>query len=1168
MTRFFIALYDKLSSRKWLAWSILGILILSCTGLAIRLNYQEDISAFLPLDEQAAKYSAVYNNLDGQGKVVVVFQTGKEGEKGIEEIQEAIDSFCEILTETDTIDCIRDLQARHDESRIMDMLGFIWQNYPYMLSDADFVRIDSMMANSAFIKRQMEYNRQMIMLPTSGLMTQSVCHDPLHLSAPITSALQQTNVGDAFQVINGYIFTKECDKGIVSFESPYGISESRRNAMMADILDQAINVYHRQNPDSKIEISAVGAPLIAVTNAKQIKQDSFIAVALAVVLIFIVLYTSFRRFSDIFWIGISISVGWLFAIGCISLLKDGISMIVIGIGSVIIGIAVNYPLHFIDHLKHEKNKRNALKDMVQPLLIGNITTVSAFLCLVLLDAEAMRDLGIFSSLMLIGTILFVLILLPVLVPSRCSGTPTGIVPGHFSLPKLSTKLARTIPWAVAVITFILFFFSINTSFDSNIQNINYMTSSQRANLQLLTSSMEQTDSARLLYVVAEGETMEEALRNNEDLLRSLDTLPGIRQISGIGRLIPSKRKQEENAQRWNKLWDSHPEMKRQFGRACEETGFAEASFSPFVRMTSEKLGIQEADYFSEAMPLFAENFIMKGNGIIKIVNFVSIDKQVYDRLKQHIRDRLPQEAYAFDATDMGNHLVTVLSDSFNYIGFVCGFVVFFFLWLSFGRLELSLLSFLPLAVSWIWILGIMDICSIQFNIVNIILATFIFGQGDDYTIFITEGLMYEYAYGKKTIQAYKNSVAVSGIIMFIGIGTLIVARHPAMRSLAEVAIVGMVTVVLMAFYLPPLVFRWLTILNGEVREYPLTIKRIVYSLYSFMAFLLGLVFSMPVIFVYTLFVKKQEKVSLFIHKILEKFSKFVIYRVPGTSFKIVNPHGETFQRPALIICNHQSQLDLMAVMSVYPKITILTKDWVWNNPFYGRIIRASEFYPVTNGVDSYLLGMKNMVKRGYSIVVFPEGTRSANGILRFHKGAFLLAQQLELDILPFYLHGFNDVLPRHDFMLREGSMTMEIGERMPAQQVMAMDCMMLRKFFHTQYVRRFAEMRRKYETSAYFIPFVRYKYMYKGSEIERRSRKLLSERDAISKIVDRDFSSVESYTFEESGQGEIPFIFAKAHPNMQVYAEFTDEDNYLVASNLQGIPDNLHFSLTPNTDCL
>lgn len=113
-----------------------------------------------------------------------------------------------------------------------------------------------------------------------------------------------------------------------------------------------------------------------------------------------------------------------------------------------------------------------------------------------------------------------------------------------------------------------------------------------------------------------------------------------------------------------------------------------------------------------------------------------------------------------------------------------------------------------MAVSWLWILGIMALFGMQFNIVNIILATFIFGQGDDYTIFMTEGAMYEYAYRRKMLASYKHSIIISALIMFIGIGTLIVARHPALHSLAEVTIAGMFSVVLMAYIFPPLVFKF------------------------------------------------------------------------------------------------------------------------------------------------------------------------------------------------------------------------------------------------------------------------------------------------------------------------------------------------------------------------
>ena len=98
---------------------------------------------------------------------------------------------------------------------------------------------------------------------------------------------------------------------------------------------------------------------------------------------------------------------------------------------------------------------------------------------------------------------------------------------------------------------------------------------------------------------------------------------------------------------------------------------------------------------------------------------------------------------AFDAGSITRRMIASLSDNFNYVLYICGLIVFVFLLFSLGRLELTLIAFTPLALSWVWILGLMGLFDIKFNIVNIILATFIFGQGDDYTIFMTEGLMIE-----------------------------------------------------------------------------------------------------------------------------------------------------------------------------------------------------------------------------------------------------------------------------------------------------------------------------------------------------------------------------------------------------------------------------------------
>ena len=134
-----------------------------------------------------------------------------------------------------------------------------------------------------------------------------------------------------------------------------------------------------------------------------------------------------------------------------------------------------------------------------------------------------------------------------------------------------------------------------------------------------------------------------------------------------------------------------------------------------------------------------------------------------------------------------------------------------------------------------------------------------------------------------------------------------------------------------------------------------------------------------------------------------------------------------FEHPHVIICNHQSHLDLLCQLIFTPNIIFLTNDWVWKNPFYGLLIRNAEYYPVADGIDSLLPKLRSLTERGYSIALYPEGTRSKDcRIGRFHTGAFYIAEQLGLDILPMCLYGTGRVLRKGTHHLNKGPIHIEV----------------------------------------------------------------------------------------------------------------------------------------------
>ena len=695
MTTLILQIFEVLKVHPLLRWISLIVLTVILVLLTTEQSYKEDISDFLPLENEQQKAFMEYQSSSNARRIYVIFHSPNNS------CQPAVDLFVDILEATDTSHII-DFLYDDDPEVVQDAMNSIYTQIPYLLTTEDYARIDSLIRVPDFIAHQLENDKQLLMLPSAGMMSLQIQHDPLNLFGIVLERQKQK---------------KQANSCMLLIDSPFGASETENNTKLVSMVQHICDSVNNQFPKASVRLT--GGPVIAVGNAQQIKKDSIISITLAVILILILLWLAFRNIRNLLLIAVSIGWGWLFAMGCLTLVHKEVSIIVIGISSVILGIAVNYPLHLIDHLSHTDNIRSALKEIVMPLVVGNITTVGAFLALLPLESVALRDLGLFSSFLLIGTIIFVLLWLPHMI--RQVPKTTRNIWGRISDVQVENK-SWTV-WAVVVLTVMLGYFSFQTSFDADLRNINYMTDEQKNDMRYL---------------------------EHVTLFKSVDS----------------------DVKRWNEWCMSKGKVLcQQLREESNKRGFAEDSFDEFY----------------------------------KLVHAAPTD----------------------ETQSLTSAIVNNLSGNFNYIGWACGFIVFFFLWFSLGSIELALISFLPMAVSWIWILGIMSLLGIQFNVVNIILATFIFGQGDDYTIFMTEGCQYEYAYRRKMLSSYKHSIILSALIMFIGIGALIIAKHPALYSLAEVTIIGMFSVVLMAYLFPPLLFRCLVYSHGKERLQPLTIKNFV-----------------------------------------------------------------------------------------------------------------------------------------------------------------------------------------------------------------------------------------------------------------------------------------------------------------------------------------------------
>lgn len=354
-------------------------------------------------------------------------------------------------------------------------------------------------------------------------------------------------------------------------------------------------------------------------------------------------------------------------------------------------------------------------------------------------------------------------------------------------------------------------------------------------------------------------------------------------------------------------------------------------------------------------------------------------------------------------------------------------------------------------------------------------------------------------------------------------------------------------------------FRLFTHRKGERKDAATTLGRLYRSLVTISFFLITSIGVLPFVNMYMRLGKSSDKKKLRLHRMLMNLSRFETKCFPGSRVRYENKDERELERPSLIICNHQSHLDLPVLMSLHPKLIFLTNDWVWNSKYFGNLIRSAEYLPVSAGMDVIIPKLKDLVRRGYSIVVFPEGTRSEDcRIQRFHQGAFKLAEELGLDILPMTIHGAGDFLPKKDFMLRKCDITLRILPRVSKSDIASLLLRERASKFRKLIKEEYDKIADEKETAEYFKSLVLYKYAYRGWKVVSKAREELRRIIGNGEIT-KEEKACKKVRIQNSGIGTYALLYALVNKGVDVHAYESNKKDYEIAVNTGGLPDNLTY---------
>lgn len=831
MKRLAVSIYHYFKNHKAIFYVVLILPTVLFAYLASKIEFEEDITKLLPATKDGGTAELVFSNLKVKDKIFILFNPKSE-EVDMEDLIATCDEFIETLVEKDSTHSVIDnVLYQLDEELFLDGISFLYDNVPTFIRSSQYQQLDSLLEKEQ-VERQMEENYAELRSAAGSAFVGMITQDPIGIRNIFLSEAGNLGGGiggGSFTMCGNHIFTADTSI-LVAFLSPnFSSLNSRQATVLADMIDDEIQRFQETHPD--VEILYHGAPVQSVFNSRQIKKDIVTTISISLLVICFILIICFRNKSTLAYLILPVIYGVLFSLAIMYLIKGSMSLMALGIGAIVMGVAFSYCIHMITHFKYVSDPVIVLKDQTIPLILGCLTTIGAFMGLLLTNSELLKDFGLFATFGLIGTPLFCLIFLP-----------------HFFNPKKNKKSEKAFAilekinsfpierqkWLIVlifVVSAVCFTFSDRVKFDENLQNIGYHEEKVVHSRLLLESKTSNNHST--FYFAATSQDLDSALIYNRLLTKKLDELMDSGYIYGYSNpaalFIPLEQ-QEERIERWYEYWtdSKKQDIRKKITEAGNRYKFAPNTFAPFYNMLNaeyEPVSLFDAEVLP---PEILNNIIEYTDGKYLVFTPVQMERiDLVDKEGRQVGKKIVGDDPHFIVIDpmyYTNEMVEAVHSDFDIALGVSSLFVLLVLFLSYRSIMLTLLAFLPMGLSWYIVVGCMGIFGIPFNLINIIISTFIFGIGVDYSIYIMDGLLSEYRGRGVLIMYHKTAIFFSAVILIIVIISLLFASHPAISSIGVTTLIGMGATILIAYSLQPFLFRLLISNRTSEGKAPVTLS--------------------------------------------------------------------------------------------------------------------------------------------------------------------------------------------------------------------------------------------------------------------------------------------------------------------------------------------------------
>ncbi len=811
MHRIFLPLYRYFHKHRTALYLLLAGSFLLFLAFGLRLRFEEDIVKLLPRSSTDSELA--FSDIGLKDKVFIQI-TSADPANPLDPVTLGgyMDEYCEALLQRDSAThYITGILHNLDMGTMLGAMDYGFEHLPCFIDTSLYAAFEAALEPEA-VEAAMQRNLELLEADETGETSQLVTMDPLGLRDILLNELMPGDGGSVggYTIEDGHFFCPDKTVALAFLSPGFNSMDSHAGTQFYRLMHRERKVFEAAHPEARV--LAHGTPLSSVSNASTIKGDLLMTVGLSLLVILVILLLSFHSWTFIWQQIVPILYGAVFALACMYWIKGFMSLMALGLGAIVLGVAISYCLHVLIHHYFVGDVEQMLREESTPVTLGCITTVGAFLGLLFTESDLLRDFGLFATFALIGNTFFALFFLPHFM------TPEQVrfkrYKGFHAIDRIND-----IPWdrnrwilaGLGVVVLAGVLLSHRVKFDSDLRNLDYDNSLLTASQELY--SAKNASGHMDLYFAAYDEDLDQALEYNTLLQQRLDSLAEAGYVKGYSPLsfllFRSERDQQVRIDAWKRFWT--PERKtqawREIAAAARHSGLEAALFNPFEALVDadyEPGNLFEAEVFPEEL---VSNYLERQESgrylVFTSVAFRPEDTDIVSDALVAGPNTLVLEPFYY-CRDM----VEIVHDDFNTTQWISSLLVLLVLLIAFRNIVTAFVAFLPMFLSWYVLQGLMALLGLEFNLINIVISTFIFGIGVDYSIFVMEGLLKEARTGEREMLAsHKVAIVFSALVLAIVVLSLIFARHPAIHSIGIITLIGMAVTILLTYSLEPFLFR-------------------------------------------------------------------------------------------------------------------------------------------------------------------------------------------------------------------------------------------------------------------------------------------------------------------------------------------------------------------------